>query len=68
MGGVHVHGRMRDFLMTDDLSTFYGGNNQPETMDTSMSISDYYNRPDPAPQGNRRQRRAMASQKRRKKK
>jgi hypothetical protein len=53
--------------LSTDLTTFYGNGN-PETTDTSMSMSNYYNQPDPALQGNRQQRRAMAAQKRRKKK
>jgi hypothetical protein len=64
MGGFYVHGRQRDFLLTDDLASFYG--NGPAAPVTD--VADYYNRPDPDKQGNRRERRARAAQKRRKKK
>lgn len=52
--------------LSTDLTAFY---NRPEN-DTSTVAGavEYYNRPDPAKQGNRAQRRAMAAQARRKKK
>jgi hypothetical protein len=67
MGGFHVHGRQRDFLLTDDLATFYGGNSDPNDTSRVVDATSYYNRPEPY-QGNRRERRAKAAQERRKKK
>lgn len=64
MGGFHVHGRQRDFLLTTDLTEFYG--NQNDTSRSVVDATDYYNRPEPY-EGNRRERRAKAAQKRRKK-
>lgn len=67
MGGVFVHGRQRDFLLTDDLSTFYGAPRNPGDTSQVVDATSYYNRPKPY-EGNRQQRRTKAAQKRRNKK
>jgi hypothetical protein len=51
--------------LSTDLTAFY---RPADDTSTVAGAVEYYNRPDPDKQGNRRQRRAMAAQKRRKKK
>lgn len=65
MGSLSINGRQRDFLLTSDLASFYGVND-PQAQAAATDAIGYYNRPEPK-RGNRRQRRAVASQKRRKK-
>jgi hypothetical protein len=50
--------------MTTDLSDFYG---RPDDTSRVVDATSYYNQPEPY-EGNRRERRAKAAQKRRKKK
>jgi hypothetical protein len=52
--------------LSTDLTAFY--NRPANDTSTVAGAVEYYNRPDPALQGNRQQRRALAAQKRRKKK
>jgi hypothetical protein len=60
MGGFYVHGRQRDFLLTDDLAIVLWRQLGPERLQRDgRSRRSYYNRPEPDKQGNRRERRAQ---------
>jgi hypothetical protein len=67
MGGVYVHGRERDYLLTSDMTEFFDTRPLKSSLSATTDVAEYYDRPEPK-QGNRQQRRAKAAQERRKRK